>query len=89
LKVEVLDGDDVRNNLGPELGFSKQERELHAKRVSCVSRLLSRNGIITIVAYFPIQIIHHARNIIGKDFVEVWVKASIEICRQRDPKGIY
>jgi adenylylsulfate kinase len=91
LRVEVLDGDDVRKNLSPELGFSKHDRELHAIRVSYVSRLLSRNGIITIVALIsPYRSIRdHARNIIGKDFVEVWVKASIEICRQRDPKGIY
>jgi adenylylsulfate kinase len=81
----------VRKNLSPELGFSKQERELHAKRVSYLSQLLSRNGIMTIVALIsPYRSIRdYARNIIGKDFVEVWVKASIEICRQRDPKGIY
>jgi adenylylsulfate kinase len=91
LKVEVLDGDDVRKNLSPELGFSKQERELNAKRVSYVSQLLSRNGIMTIVALIsPYRSFRdYARNIIGKDFVEVWVKASIETCRQRDPKGIY
>lgn len=91
LKVEVLDGDDLRKNLSPELGFSKQERELHAKRVSYLSQLLSRNGIITIVALIsPYRSIRDfARNIIGKDFVEVWVEASIEICRLRDPKGIY
>ncbi len=91
LKVEVLDGDEVRNSLSPELGFSKQDRELHAKRVSYVSQLLSRNGILTIVALIsPYRSFRDsAREMIGKDFIEVWVKASIEVCRRRDPKGLY
>jgi adenylylsulfate kinase len=50
LKVEVLDGDEVRKNLSPESGFSRVDRELHARRVADLSHLLSRNGIITIVA---------------------------------------
>src|SRR2546425_10588416 len=91
LKVEVLDGDEVRKNLSPELGFSKQNRELHAKRVAYMSRLLCRNGVITIVGLIsPFRSFRrYARELIGKDFVEVWVKASIETCRRRDPKGIY
>jgi len=89
-KVETLDGDEVRRNLSPDLGFSKLDRELHAKRVSYVSLLLSRNGVITIVALIsPFQSIRdYARNLIGR-FVEVWVNCSVEICRKRDPKGLY
>jgi adenylylsulfate kinase len=91
LKVEVLDGDEVRRNLSPELGFSKYDRELHAKRVAYISRLLSRNGILAIVALIsPYRSFRqYARDLIGKDFLEVWVKASLETCRKRDPKGIY
>ena len=89
-KVETLDGDEVRRNLSPDLGFSKIDREVHAKRVSYVSLLLSRNGVITIVALIsPFQSIRdYARNLIGR-FVEVWVNCSVETCRKRDPKGLY
>jgi adenylylsulfate kinase len=91
VKAEVLDGDEVRKNLSPELGFSKHDRELHAKRVAYVSWLLSRNGIVAIVAIIsPYRSFRqYARDLIGKDFLEVWVKASLETCRKRDPKGIY
>jgi adenylylsulfate kinase len=90
LVVETLDGDEVRRNLSPDLGFSKLDREVHAKRVSYVSLLLSRNGVITIVALIsPFQSIRdYARNLIGR-FVEVWVSCSVETCRKRDPKGLY
>ncbi|MDP9287935.1 MAG: adenylyl-sulfate kinase [Thermoproteota archaeon] len=89
-KVEILDGDEVRKKMSPELGFSKVDRELHAKRVAYVSHLLSKNGIITIVALIsPFRSIRqYARDLIG-DFVEVWVKCSLETCRIRDPKGLY
>ncbi|MGH9877902.1 MAG: adenylyl-sulfate kinase [Nitrososphaerales archaeon] len=91
LRVEVLDGDEVRKNLSPELGFSKQDRETHAKRVVYISKLLSRNGVVTIVALIsPFREFRkYARDTIGKNFVEVWVKASAETCRKRDPKGLY
>jgi adenylylsulfate kinase len=90
LRVETLDGDEVRRSLSPDLGFSRLDRELHAKRVSYLSRLLSRNGVITIVALIsPFQSSRdYARNLIGR-FVEVWVNCSVETCRMRDPKGLY
>jgi adenylylsulfate kinase len=90
LRVETLDGDEVRRSLSPDLGFSRSDRELHAKRVSYLSRLLSRNGVITIVALIsPFQSSRdYARNLIGR-FVEVWVNCSVETCRMRDPKGLY
>lgn len=90
LKSEILDGDQVRKVLSPELGFSKVDRELHAKRVAYISQLLSRNGIIVIVALIsPLRSFRdYARGIID-NFVEVWVKCSIEECRRRDPKNLY
>ena len=91
VSVEVLDGDEVRKNLSPELGFSKQDRETHARRVVYVSKLLSRNKVVTLVALISPyrEFRQYARDTIGKDFVEVWVKASAETCRKRDPKGLY
>jgi len=80
--VEILDGDEVRRSLSPDLGFSRLEREAHAKRIAYVSLLLSRNGIIAIVALIsPFRSSReYARNLIGR-FVEVWVSCSAETCR--------
>lgn len=88
--MEVLDGDEIRKNFSPELGFSKAEREIHAKRVAHIGHLLSRNGIVTIIALIsPYRSTREfARQLIA-EFVEVWVQCSIETCSKRDPKGLY
>ena len=89
-RVEVFDGDEVRKNLSSDLGFSKQDRELHARRVTYVSKLLSRNGVVAIVALISPyrEFRERARNEIP-NFVEVYVRASLETCSTRDPKGLY
>jgi adenylylsulfate kinase len=91
LPVEVLDGDEVRKNLSPNLGFTKEDREIHAKRVAYVSQLLARNGVNVIVALIsPYRSFRdNAREMIGEGFFEIWIKATPETCRQRDPKGLY
>lgn len=88
--VVVLDGDEIRKHLNPDLGFSKRDRELNIERVAYLSHILSRSGIITIVALIsPFRTSRdYARKLIG-DFVEVWVKCSLETCKRRDPKGLY
>ncbi len=90
LRVELLDGDKVRAQLSPDLGFSKEDRDLHVLRLGFIAHLLSRNGIIAIAA--AISPYRHTRDrnrcLIG-DFVEVFVKAPVEICEQRDIKGLY
>ncbi len=85
-----MDGDEVRRNLSPDLGFTKEDREMHAKRVCYVSKLLARNGTAVIVALIsPYRTFRaYARNEID-DFVEVYVKCSLETCIERDPKGLY
>ena len=89
-RVEVFDGDEVRKNLSSDLGFSKHDRELHAKRVAYVSKLLSRNGVVAIVALISPyrEFRENARKDIP-DFFEVYVKASLDTCARRDPKGLY
>jgi adenylyl-sulfate kinase len=91
LKVELLDGDEVRKNLSPDLGFTKQDRETHAQRVAYLSKILSRNGIISIVSLIsPYREFRaRARNLIGNDYLEIWTKCSIEMCIKRDVKGLY
>src|SRR5215217_9493444 len=92
-KVEVLDGDIVRKELSPELGFTKQDRELHARRVVYLCKLLSRNGIISIVCLISPyrEFRRYARREINIDnnFYEVYVKCSLGACIRRDPKGLY
>ena len=90
LRAEFLDGDELRNTISNELGFSKQDRETHVKRVAYLSYLLSKHGVITVVALIsPYRSFRqYARNLVG-DFVEVWVKCSLETCKRRDPKGLY
>ena len=90
--VEVLDGDDLRKGLSRDLGLSREDREEHARRVSYLAKVLSRNGVVSIVALIsPYRSSRaSAREVIGSDrFVEVYVKASISACEKRDPKGLY
>lgn len=90
LKVELLDGDVVRTNLSKGLGFSKEDRDINIKRIGFVCHLLSRNGVIAIAsAISPYRAVRdHNRQLIG-DFVEVFVKCSLDTCINRDVKGLY
>ena len=90
LKVELFDGDEVRKNLSKGLGFSKEDRDTHNKRVIYVSKLLTRNGVNSIVCLIsPYRSTRaFARENLPK-FVEVYLKCSIEECVKRDPKGLY
>jgi adenylylsulfate kinase len=89
-KIEVLDGDIVRQNLTKGLGFSKADRDENIRRIGFVAHLLTRNGVIVLVsAISPYrEIREEVRQRIG-DFVEVYVNAPLEICEQRDVKGLY
>ena len=90
LKVELLDGDVIRTHLSKGLGFSKEDRDANIKRIGFVCKLLSRNGVVAIVAaispYREIRDVN--RKEIG-DFVEVYCKCPLEVCIRRDVKGLY
>lgn len=88
--VEILDGDIVRTHLSKGLGFSREDRDTNIKRIAFVCGLLTRNGVICIsAAIAPYREARQwARQEIG-NFVEVYVKCPIEVCRQRDVKGLY
>jgi adenylylsulfate kinase len=90
LKVEVLDGDVVRTNLSKGLGFSKEDRDTNIKRIGFVCNLLTRNGVVAIgAAISPYRKVReYNRREIG-DFVEVYCKCSLEVCIERDVKGLY
>jgi len=88
--VEVLDGDEIRKNLSKGLGFSREDRETHLKRVTYVAKLLSRNGVAVIAAFIsPYRNIREYARKETTNFMEVYVKCSVETCAQRDPKGLY
>ena len=89
-RVEVLDGDIVRENLSKGLGFSKEDRDINIRRIGFVCKLLTRNGIVAISA--AISPYREVRQEIRKEigsFVEVYVKCSIEELSRRDVKGLY
>ncbi len=89
-RVEVLDGDIVRTHLSKGLGFSREDRDTNIKRIAFVCGLLARNGVVSIAAAIsPYREAREwARKEIG-DFVEVYVKCPLTVCRQRDVKGLY
>lgn len=90
LQAELLDGDEIRRQLSPDLGFNESDRELHAKRVTYVSNLLARNGTVAIVSLIsPYRSFRTSAREEIEDFVEVYVKCSLKACMSRDPKGIY
>lgn len=89
-KVEVLDGDVVRTNLSKGLGFSKEDRDTNILRIAFVAQLLSRNGVAVITAAIsPYRAAREqARQQIG-NFIEVYVKCSLDELARRDVKGLY
>lgn len=89
-KVEVLDGDEVRENLSKGLGFTKEDRDTNIKRIGYVAKLLARNQVAVITAAIsPYREIRDGIRAENQDFVEVFVKAPLEVCIQRDVKGLY
>ncbi len=90
LPVEVLDGDVVRTNLSKGLGFSREDRDINIRRIAFVSDLLTRNGVVVIVAAVsPYRNTRdEARQTIGR-FFEVHVKCPIDVLVERDVKGLY
>ena len=89
-KIEILDGDVVRIHLSQGLGYSKEDRDTNIKRIGYVCKLLTRNGVITIsAAISPYREVRDFnRGEIG-DFIEVYCKCPLEVCIERDAKGLY
>ena len=88
--VEILDGDVVRTHLSRGLGFSKEDRDINIRRIGFVCQLLTRNGVATIAAVVSPyrEVRDHNRREIG-NFVEVYAKCPLEVCMERDVKGMY
>ncbi len=89
--VQVLDGDNIRVGLNNNLGFSNEDRTENIRRIAEVSKLFASCGVITINCFVSptLEIRQMARDIIGEDFHEVYIKADLADCEDRDPKGLY
>lgn len=89
-KVELLDGDIVRTKLTKGLGFGKADRDENIRRIGFVSHLLTKHGVIVVVAAISPyrEIRQEVRKLIG-NFMEVYVNAPLDVCEQRDVKGLY
>ena len=90
-KVEVLDGDEIRENLSKGLGFSKEDRDTNIRRIGYVANLLSRNGCVAITAAISpyTSVRDEIRAKTQAAFVEVYVEAPLEVVEERDTKGLY
>lgn len=90
--VQVLDGDNIRTGISNNLGFSQEDRQENIRRISETAKLFVEAGIITICSFVsPTKKIRKIpKELLGaEDFIEVYVKASLEICEKRDVKGLY
>ncbi|MCI4321172.1 MAG: adenylyl-sulfate kinase [Thermoplasmata archaeon] len=88
--TELLDGDEIRKGISSDLGFDRKAREAHASRVTYVAKVLARNGVIPIVALIsPYRTSRAKARTDIESFVEVYVNTPIELCEQRDVKGLY
>ncbi len=90
-RVELIDGDVIREGLCSGLGFTREDRDTNVRRIAFVADILSRNGVVAIVAAISPyrQAREEARARMGERFVEVHVRASVEECERRDVKGLY
>jgi bifunctional enzyme CysN/CysC len=88
----VLDGDELRSGLSSDLGLSHDDRSEQARRAAHVARLISRAGIVAIVALVSPYAEDRAlarKTHAGLEFLEVWIDTPLSVCQQRDPKGLY
>ncbi len=90
-RVEVLDGDQVRAHLTAGLGFSREDRDENVRRIGFVAHLLSRNGVIVLCSVIsPYRAARDwVRELHAGRFVEVYVSAPVDVCAERDVKGLY
>lgn len=90
--AQVLDGDNIRSGINNNLGFSIEDRQENIRRISEIAKLYLNSGIITLNSFIsPTQEIRNfAKSVIGHDdFIEIFINTPLEICEQRDVKGLY
>jgi adenylyl-sulfate kinase len=90
-KTVLLDGDNIRSGLNSNLSFSETDRTENIRRIAEVAKLFAGNGIIVIAGFIsPLESMRKmAKDIIGNDYADVFVSCPMEVCEQRDVKGLY
>lgn len=89
-RAERLDGDIVRQDLTRDLGFSKEDRDENIRRVTFVTKLLSRNGVAVLTSFIsPYRIMRDRAREEATNFIEVYVRCPVDVCIKRDVKGMY
>lgn len=93
-RVQVLDGDELRRDLTRDLGFSREDREENVRRIGFVAKMLSANGVIAVVPVIAPYAssrseVRSRHEDDGVAYVEVYVAAPVEVCANRDVKGLY
>ncbi|MEU9978134.1 adenylyl-sulfate kinase [Streptomyces sp. NPDC051014] len=93
-RVEVLDGDEIRRFLSAGLGFSREDRNTNVQRIGLVSEVLARNGVLSVVPVIAPYAdsreavrVRHEKS--GTPYLEVHVATPVEVCSERDVKGLY
>ena len=91
IRTFVLDGDNVRHGLCADLGFSLEDRHENIRRISEMARLFMDAGVVTLTAFIsPLRLDRQrARDLVGEDFIEVFCRCPLEVCEDRDVKGLY
>lgn len=90
--AQVLDGDNIRSGLNSNLGFSPDDRTENIRRISEIAKLYLHSGVVTINSFISptLAIRQMAKDIIGTDdFIEVYINTPLEVCEERDVKGLY
>src|SRR4051812_22087159 len=89
-KVELLDGDEVREHLSKGLTFSKEDRDINIRRIGWVAKVLARNGVVAVTAAIsPYRALRDEMRAQIENFVEIYVATPFEVCEDRDVKGLY
>ena len=90
IPVENLDADTIRANLSPDLGYTEKDRDMNTKRLAFLASLLEKHGVSAIVAAVSsMRRFRDRARSMSRNFVEVYVKCPVEVCMERDPKGLY
>ncbi len=89
--VELLDGDEIRRHFSAGVGFSKEERSNHLKKVAYLCHLLTKHGVVVLASFVSPyrQNREYARRLVGDRFIEVYTDSTLEACMKRDVKGMY
>lgn len=90
IPIENLDADEIRKNLSPDLGYTEKDRDINTKRLAFLGSLLEKHGVSAIVAAVSsLQQFRDRARGMSRNFLEIYVTCPVEVCMERDPKGLY